>query len=144
MPFYLAGYDTEPVYPWWEFDATGGARTWHDNILTGQPGLCHWPPAIPWGFPAGLAETGREVYEAFAPGIDHIVEHDLLTYTPVFHPWSIYRVSREAEQIDLLLAHAKRVALPVSALGPMYEKIAGQRSLAAAHPTWSHARRRAG
>ena len=46
------------------------AHAWHDNILTGQPSPLAWPPALPWGYPSRLPTTGRDVYEAYAPGIE--------------------------------------------------------------------------
>ena len=39
------------------------AHAWHDNILTGQPATAAWPPALPWGYPARLPTTAREVYD---------------------------------------------------------------------------------
>ena len=112
-------------------------HAWHDNILTGQPGLSNWPPVIPWRYPDKVAEIGFEVYEAYAPGLDYLVENDLVTYSPAFHPWSIYRVSRRAEQIDLLLSHADRVGATPCSSRQAYEQIAENRSLATEYPPWA-------
>jgi peptidoglycan/xylan/chitin deacetylase (PgdA/CDA1 family) len=106
-----------------------GLHAWHDNHLTGQPGIAHWPPILPWGLPANTAQTAQEVYQAYAPGIDYVAEHNLLTYIPCFHPWSIYRVDRQARQIELLLSHARRT-LTVECCTSVYEKILRDRSLA--------------
>jgi len=106
-----------------------GLHAWHDNHLTGQPCVSHWPPVLPWGLPSKMAQTAQEVYQAYAPGIDHIAEHDLLTYIPCLHPWSIYRVDRQAKQIELLLSHAQKVVTIKSCTG-VYEEISGNRSLA--------------
>jgi peptidoglycan/xylan/chitin deacetylase (PgdA/CDA1 family) len=114
-------------------------HAWHDNILTGQPGFSSWPPVIPWGFPHKVAETGREVYEAFAPGLDYLVENNLVTYSPAFHPWSIYRVSPTAEQIDLLLTHAHSVGARPCSSRQAYEHIAANRTVAAEQPPWVEA-----
>lgn len=101
---------------------------WHDNILTGQPGVCAWPPALPWGYPSRMPRTAREVYQAYAPGIDYVAEHRLLTYVPCFHPWSIYRVDARARQIELLLRHAQRRIDIISCTG-MYEQLCTERAL---------------
>jgi peptidoglycan/xylan/chitin deacetylase (PgdA/CDA1 family) len=89
-------------------------NAWHDNVLTGQPFAAHWPPVIPWGLPAKTAENAQEAYEAYAPGIDHAVEEDLLCYTPGFHPWSVYRLDKKAGHIDKLLSHASSAAVTIA------------------------------
>lgn len=83
------------------------SHAWHDNILTGQPGLVHWPPVLPWDYPQKIPTDARSVYHAYAPGIDHTCDADLLTYIPIFHPWSIHRIDEEARQIEMLLHHAR-------------------------------------
>ena len=108
------------------------AHAWHDNILTGQPSATAWPPALPWGYPSRLPTTGREVYEAYAPGIEHARDRGLLTYDPCFHPWSIYRVDKGAGQIDLLLQHARGAGLTLAACGDVYRRLAAEPGLA--HP----------
>lgn len=85
-----------------------GLHAWHDNVLTGQPFAIHWPPILPWGYPTKVPETARETYAAYAPGIDYVVNNNLTTYVPCFHPWSIYRIDKHALQIELLLTHATR------------------------------------
>jgi hypothetical protein len=52
-----------------------------------------------------------------------------LTYVPCFHPWSIYRMDRQALQIDLLLTHARQHMEVVSCTA-LYDKIKTQRTLA--------------
>ncbi len=106
-------------------------HAWHDNVLTGQPFLVYWPPILPWPYPEKAAETGREVYDAYAPGIDYIAEQKLLAYTPCLHPWSIYRVSQQAEQIDLLLARAEE-AVTIASCTQVYEHVLNDRALAGA------------
>ena len=127
------------VQPFW-YDLDGfseileiPSHAWHDNILTGQPGIVHWPPVLPWPYPTKMPTDARGVYDAYAPGIKYSVQHDLLTYTPVFHPWSIYRVSQEAEQIKLLVAHAKE-HMEVVSCSELYNKIFIDRSLACGIP----------
>ena len=108
------------------------AHAWHDNILTGQPSPMAWPPALPWGYPSRLPTTGREVYEAYAPGIEYARDQGLLTYAPCFHPWSIYRVDRGAGQIDLLLQHARRAGLTLASCNDVYRHLVADPQLA--HP----------
>ena len=119
-------------------------HAWHDNILTGQPGNSHWPPVIPWGFPNTVPQNGREVYEAFAPGLDYLVENNLVTYTPAFHPWSIYRISSSADQVDLMLSHAVRVGAQLCSARQAYEHIKADRMLATESPPWESAAAGAG
>ena len=92
-----------------------------------------WPPALPWGYPSRLPTTGREVYEAYAPGIEYACDQGLLTYAPCFHPWSIYRVDRGAGQIDLLLQHARRAGLTLASCNEVYRHLA-RRNPNSPHP----------
>ncbi|MBV7335117.1 polysaccharide deacetylase family protein [Chloroflexi bacterium TSY] len=103
-------------------------HAWHDNVLTGQPFPVYWPPILPWGYPARQPQNAQEIYEAYAPGIDYIAEHNLLTYTPCFHPWSIYRADQQAKQIDLLLTHAE-TSVTVASCIQVYEQALKERSL---------------
>jgi peptidoglycan/xylan/chitin deacetylase (PgdA/CDA1 family) len=110
-----------------------GLHAWHDNVLTGQPHRVHWPPILPWGYPSKMPRTPEEVYQAYAPGIDHVVERGLLTYVPCFHPWSVYRLNRQAKQIRLLLTHAQKIT-DVASCTSVYEWIRERPSLAAKSP----------
>jgi len=76
-----------------------------------------------------VATTAAEVYQAYAPGIDYVVEQNLLTYTPTFHPWSIYRIDQRARQIDMLLTQARKKLTVVSCI-QLYQHIVDRRSLA--------------
>ena len=84
------------------------SHAWHDNILTGQPARTHWPPVLPWSLPPAVPRDAEGVYDAYAPGIDFCLRTGFPYYLPIFHPWSIYRIDRQAGQIALLLAHARR------------------------------------
>ena len=115
------------------------AHAWHDNILTGQPSPMAWPPALPWGYPSRLPTTGRDGYEAYAPGIEYARDHGFLTYDPCFHPWSIYRVDKGAAQIDLLLQHARRAGLTLASCIDVYRHLVAQPQLALPAPKLSSA-----
>ena len=104
-----------------------GAHAWHDNVLSGQPFLCHWPPLLPWGYPSHVPKTYEEMYQAYAPGIDYVADNDLMTYIPCFHPWSIYRVDHQARHIAALLRHARERLTPASCT-TVYEYMRGLRS----------------
>jgi hypothetical protein len=115
-----------------------GLHAWHDNVLSGQPFAVHWPPLLPWGYPAKLPGTAYEMYAAYAPGIEFVVENNLLTYVPCFHPWSIYRVDRKALHIELLLTHAVS-RMPVVSCTECYETVSKNRSWASETPHfWSY------
>ena len=105
---------------------------WHDNILSGQPFPTYWPPIFPWGYPSKMPETPYEMYEVFAPFIDHCVSNDILTFVPCFHPWSVYRVDKKAVHLDLIFTHAKRYMEVVSCSG-IYKIIDKNKSLANNH-----------
>ncbi|GAK58208.1 polysaccharide deacetylase [Candidatus Vecturithrix granuli] len=83
-----------------------GLHAWHDNVLSGQPFAIHWPPILPWGYPANVPQTAAEMYAAYAPGIEYVAQNNLRTYIPCFHPWAIYRIDQHALHIELLLTHA--------------------------------------
>jgi hypothetical protein len=106
------------------------SHAWHDNILTGQPGVVRWPPALPWGYPGEMPDNAQGVYEAYAPGIDYCSEHDMLYYMPIFHPWSIYRIDKQAGQIALLLDHARQ-KMDMASCIHIYKHILDNRALAA-------------
>ena len=77
------------------------SHAWHDNILTGQPATVHWPPLLPWPYPAEMPKdrAGHRLLRE---------QQGLLYYLPIFHPWSIYRIDKQAAQIALLLDHARQ------------------------------------
>lgn len=100
-----------------------GLHAWHDNVLSGQPFPIHWPPTLPWGYPRTLPQTAQEMYAAYAPGIDYVVNNHLLTYVPCFHPWSVYRFDQTALHLELLLTHAQR-RMPVISCTELYRIVA--------------------
>ncbi len=105
------------------------SHAWHDNILTGQPGSAHWPPILPWRYPAAMPDDAQGVYEAYAPGIDYCAEQGLLYYLPIFHPWSIYRIDQQAAQIALLLDHAGQ-KIELASCNQIYHYILARPTLA--------------
>ena len=109
-------------------------HAWHDNVLSGQPFAIHWPPLLPWGYPAKMPHTAHDMYAAYAPGIEYVIEHDLLTYIPCFHPWSIYRVDRHALHIELLLTHAAS-RMPVVSCSEFYDMALRQPSRVSNSPS---------
>ncbi len=125
--------------PFW-YEADGFSKileipshAWHDNILTGQPGIVHWPPVLPWAYPSTMPTDAQGVYEAYAPGIDYVADNDLFTYIPIFHPWSIYRIDKQASQIKYLLDKAQQRMEVVSCI-QIYQRVCKDRSLAMGTP----------
>ncbi len=125
--------------PFW-YDAEGcpdlleiPTHAWHDNVLTGQHGLVSWPPILPWDYPNKMPTDARGVYEAYAPGIDHAARAGLVAYVPTFHPWSIYRIDKQAGQIAMLLDHADGV-LDIRSCVQVYERVRDDPGLAAPRP----------
>ncbi|NKB67355.1 MAG: hypothetical protein GKR89_09870 [Candidatus Latescibacteria bacterium] len=128
MSFYISAYDTEAVFAWWEkptgpdyagYVSYQGERL--EECLTGQPGLTLWPPQLPWDYPARMPTDAQGVYQAYAPGIDHLVASDHLYYLPIFHPWSVYRIDRNARQLDLLLRRAEAQGIERTSCTRLYE-----------------------
>ncbi len=109
------------------------SHAWHDNILTGQPARTHWPPVLPWSLPATVPGDARGVYDAYAPGIDYCLRTDFPYYLPIFHPWSIYRIDRQAGQIALLVEHARR-NMGMAHCGHLLGHIRSNRTLASERP----------
>jgi len=138
----LGPFDTQPApltQPFW-YERDGfpdllelGLHAWHDNHLTGQPCVTHWPPILPWGNPTGVPTTTVEAYQAYAPGIDYVVQHNLLTYIPCLHPWSIYRFDPKAGHVELLLQHARKAAT-IASCTSVYERVRMNRQLASECP----------
>jgi hypothetical protein len=63
-----------------------GLHAWHDNVLSGQPFAIHWPPILPWGYPAKVPQTADEMYAAYAPGIDICRGEQFAYLHPLFSP----------------------------------------------------------
>ena len=112
-----------------------GLHAWHDNILTGQPTTrVSWPPILPWGYPSQVPGTPEEAYQAYAPGIDYVIERELLTYIPCFHPWSVYRLDRKVRHVELLLTHAQKAAMDIRSCTSVYEWLCKNRAFASESP----------
>ena len=109
------------------------SHAWHDIFLSGQPGIVHWPPVLPWAYPTEVPTDAEGVYAAYAPGIEHAAAEDLLTYIPIFHPWSIHRIDQQAKQISLLLEHAQSQQ-QIASCTKVYEYLCAHRAQASDHP----------
>ena len=68
------------------------------------------------------------VYAAYAPGIDYVQQANLPYYLPIFHPWSVYRIDRRAQQLDLLLRRAQTENLPHISCTQQYEHALAHKS----------------
>ena len=69
-----------------------------------------------------MPRDAQSVYEAYAPGIDYCAQQGLLYYLPIFHPWSIYRIDKQAAQIALLLDHARQ-KMAMTSCSQIYQHI---------------------
>lgn len=126
--------DTIPApftQPYW-YEADGfpqllelPGHDWHDNVLKGYgsvPAL--WPPIFPWGLPNRPPKTPEEEFETvYRHSIDHAIQQKLGYYSPIMHPWSIYRFNKEAKTIDLILSYAKRLGMEFLTYRQMYERL---------------------
>jgi signal transduction histidine kinase len=103
-------------------------QLWHDNILKGYTqGSIRWPPQVPWGVPATPPESPEEEFAVWRTGADYAVETGLRVYMPTMHAWSMYRLSRDARTIDLLLRHVRDLGMEVASCREVYERAcAGQ------------------
>jgi len=97
---------------------------WHDNVLKGYARVpMVWPPIFPWAVPRGIPQTPKEEFEVYKASIDYAIKHGLTYYSPIFHPWSIYRFNPAAKTIDFLLGYARRKKMQISTYGRMYERL---------------------
>jgi hypothetical protein len=80
-----------------------------------------------------MPTDAQGVYEAYAPGIEYAAENGLLTYIPIFHPWSIHRIDARAGQVKLLVDEAQKMMEVVSCI-QVYEQVLEDRSLAIGMP----------
>lgn len=96
---------------------------WHDNVLKGY-NFCPtaWPPSLPWGYPERPPQTPEEEASIYFKGIDYAVEHSYTYYSPVLHPWSVYRFNKDAETIGLLLEHAAEKRMKPMNFGMQYRQ----------------------
>ena len=99
---------------------------WHDNVLKGYGSVpTPWPPIFPWGLPNKPPETSEEEFEeVYKHSIDYAIEQNLTYYSPITHPWSVYRFNKEAKTIDLILSYAKERGMEFLTYKQMYERIA--------------------
>lgn len=98
---------------------------WHDNVLKGY-NFCPtaWPPSLPWGYPERPPQTPEEEAAIYRKGLDYAVAHGASYYSPIMHPWSIYRFHRDAETVGLMLAHARDKGMRMLNFGMQYREIA--------------------
>ena len=98
---------------------------WHDNVLKGYGVVpAFWPPIFPWGLPSKPPETPEEEFEkVYRHSIDYAIEQNLTYYSPIMHPWSIYRFNKEAKTIDLILSYAKERGMELLTYRRMYERL---------------------
>jgi hypothetical protein len=106
--FYVSGYDTEAIYPWWEFESGLSAR--------------------PRTYAERVSYEGERLKECI-DGVRAVAEVHLRHKAPASF--------RTAEQIDLLLAHARRVGATPCSSRQVYERVVESRSLASEHPPWA-------
>lgn len=99
------------------------AHDWHDNVLKGY-NFCPtaWPPSLPWGYPEKPPQTPQQEAAIYRKGMDYAVGHGTAYYSPVMHPWSIYRFNHEAETVGLLLQHAKESGMQLLNFGMQFRQ----------------------
>ncbi len=124
QPFY---YDSEDILrPLLELPG----HDWHDNVLKGY-NFCPitWPPELPWGYPKAPPSTPQEEFAVYKKGLDYAVENHLTYYSPIFHPWSVYRFNSDAETIGLLLEYAQSKNMECANFFQMYDGYVGENKI---------------
>ncbi len=98
-------------------------QLWHDNILKGYTeAAVRWPPWVPWGVPPTPPESPEQEFAVWRTGADYAVQNELRVYMPTMHAWSIYRLSRDARTLDLLLAYVRDRGMEVVSCREVYER----------------------
>lgn len=95
---------------------------WHENVLKGY-NFCPiaWPPTHPWGYPQSPPQNANEEFAVFKMGLDYVKENNLPYYSPIMHPWSVYRFNKDAETIGLLLEYAGKIGIKYSNMEQLYK-----------------------
>ena len=98
-------------------------QLWHDNILKGYTqGSVRWPPVVPWGVPAAPPESPEEEFAVWRLGADYVLQNGLRLYMPTMHAWSMYRMSREARTVDLLLKYVRDCGMEIVSCREVYRR----------------------
>jgi len=97
---------------------------WHDNVLKGYSQVpVMWPPIFPWGIPRRTPKTPQEEFKVYKASIDYAIKNNLTYYSPIFHPWSIFRFNQKAKTVDLLLDYVRRRKMRMGTYCEMYETL---------------------
>lgn len=117
-PFY---YEEEDIlHPVLEIPAHG----WHDNVLKGY-NYCPvaWPPVNDWAYPDRAPQTPDEEYAVWKRWFEHAVHSGLRYFAPIFHPWSVYRFSKQAETIGMITEHVTGAGVPVCSYRDLFTRL---------------------
>ncbi|MCC7492521.1 MAG: polysaccharide deacetylase family protein [Fimbriimonadaceae bacterium] len=99
---------------------------WHDNVLKAQGGhqwLClPWPPVCDWGVPRRPPESPEEECAVQCAWIDQAVTVGLDFCSPVYHPHSIYRMSKDCRIVGLLMDALAERGLSCTTYTALYER----------------------
>lgn len=103
---------------------------WHDNILNGfTPHSIAWPAALPWGYPEKVPTTAKEEADIYSRGMDYAYDKGYSYYSPIFHPWSVYRFNSDAEHIGLLLSGAKQKGMKMMNYSMQFEQFKNENKI---------------
>lgn len=124
----IPGPLTQPY--WYEEEGYQGllempGHDWHDCVLIPyvKPFLTLWPPIVPGGLPSQPPTTPKGLFQVYRPSFDYAVQNNLLYYSPVFHPWSIYRFDRKARIVNILLRYAKKQGMETKSYYAVYPEL---------------------
>lgn len=111
---------------------------WHDNVLKSfEPRLCLcWPPVLRWGIPNRPPESPEEEIAVQRAWIDKAISLGLDYISLIYHPHSIYRMSRDCRIVELLIEEVKSRDMPVTTYSGLYELYSSGRLKAPGRGAW--------
>jgi len=117
--------ETDILHPILELPACD----WHDNALKGFNRVpIQWPPLLPWGYPTREPTTPQEEFEVYKQGIDYVFSGtEYLYYSPIMHPWSVYRFNHNADTIGLILSYVKELGMECRKFSDIFDDIDSER-----------------
>lgn len=132
-------YDAEGFPQLLELPAHG----WHDNVLKDPDGsleprlMLPWPKLLPWGIPSRPTRTPEEELEVQKVWIDRALRYQLDYISLVYHPHSIYRLSKDCRIIRLLIEHVLSLGMPTTTYSQLYHRYASNPELVPGRDKWS-------
>lgn len=109
----------------WEIPRHG----WHENVLKGYSStegiaLLQWPSPWPEGaIPRTYIKTPEEEFEVNKIFLDLAKNQNKMSFSPIWHPWSLGRFDTEMKMLDLTFSYVKNHGFVPSTFFDLYQNI---------------------